>query len=147
VEEAAVEAAPASDPAGIPGGRETVLVAEDSEAVRDVACELLAAIGYTVLAASRGEEALAIAQSHPGPIDLLLTDVVMPGLGGGSLAQQVRAARPEARVLFMSGCGEGAKAAGRPLAGPLLLKPFGQDRLARAVRECLEGDESGRRGA
>jgi len=146
-EEAAVEAAPASGPAGIPGGRETVLVAEDSEAVRDVACELLAAIGYTVLAASRGEEALAIAQSHPGPIDLLLTDVVMPGLGGGSLAQQVRAARPEARVLFMSGCGEGAKAAGRPLAGPLLLKPFGQDRLARAVRECLEGDESGRRGA
>ena len=63
---------PASVPAGHPGGSETVLVAEDSEAVREVTGELLAALGYTVLLASRGEEALAIARIHPGPIDLLL---------------------------------------------------------------------------
>jgi len=139
---------PVPDPAGPAGGSETVLVAEDSEAVREVAGELLAALGYTVLLASRGEEALAIVRIHPGPIHLLLTDVVMPGLRGGSLAAQVVAVRPGTRVLFMSGYGEArAGTNGAGLAGAVLLKPFDQHRLARAVRESLDRSETGPRGA
>jgi signal transduction histidine kinase/ActR/RegA family two-component response regulator len=147
-EEPLAEATPAPDPAGVRGGRETVLVAEDSEAAREVTREMLAAVGYTVLAASRGEEALAIARSHRGPIDLLLADVAMPGLHGRSLAEQVRLARPGTRVLFMSGGGEQPSPADEPgLPGPLLPKPFGQDRLARAVREALDRDEKEELGA
>jgi two-component system cell cycle sensor histidine kinase/response regulator CckA len=114
-----------------PGGTETVLVAEDSEPVREVTRELLRTLGYTVLTASGADEALAIVRSHPGPIDLLLTDVVMPGTGGGSLAEQVVAARPQARVLFMSGFGDAVDSG-------VLSKPFDQGLLARAVRSALD---------
>jgi two-component system cell cycle sensor histidine kinase/response regulator CckA len=138
--------APTPDPAGPSGGSETVLVAEDSEPVREVTRELLASLGYSVLLAARGEEALSIARAHPGPIDLLLTDVVMPGLRGGSLADQVAATRPGIHVLFMSGHGEvepaGSRAPGR--ADAVLRKPFDPDRLARAVRQSL--DATGPRG-
>jgi CheY-like chemotaxis protein len=135
---AAEAAEPQTVRAGLPeppGGTETVLVAEDSEPVRELTRELLAALGYQVLTASRAEEALAIVRSVPGPIDLLLTDVVMPGTGGGSLAEQFVAARPQARVLFMSGYGEGIEP--RP-AAPVLAKPFDQEQLARAVRGALD---------
>jgi CheY-like chemotaxis protein len=122
-----------------------VLVAEDSEPVREVTRELLAALGYTVLTASRGEEALAVARAHEGPIDLLLTDVVMPGLRGESLAERVVAERPMARVLFMSGYGDGVVASpgGPGASGSILRKPFDQDHLARAVREALDRDRGG----
>jgi signal transduction histidine kinase/ActR/RegA family two-component response regulator len=141
----APESAP--DPAGPLGGSETVLVAEDSEAVREVTGELLTALGYTVLLASRGEEALGIARIHPGPIHLLLTDVVMPGLRGGNLAEQLTSTRPGTRVLFMSGYGEAAGTDGARPAATVLLKPFDQHRLARAVRESLDGGETRPRGA
>ena len=138
IDEPAETPCPAAAPQALPGGHETVLVAEDSEAVREVTRELLEALGYVVLTASRGEEALTIARSHPGPIDLLLTDVVMPGLRGDSLAEQVTAARQEVRVLFMSAYAD-ARVAGRP-NGPdfVLRKPFDQQRLARAVRAALD---------
>jgi signal transduction histidine kinase/ActR/RegA family two-component response regulator len=131
--------------ARLPRGGETVLVAEDSEPVREVTRELLAALGYSVLTASRGEEALAVARAHDGPIHLLLTDVVMPDLRGGSLAEQLVAERPEARVLYMSGYGDGvARTADGPGEHDLILrKPFDQDHLARAVRDALDRARTG----
>jgi CheY-like chemotaxis protein len=138
--EQAESPAPAADTEGAVGGAETVLVAEDCAPVREVTRELLAALGYTVLAASRGEEALAIARSHGGPIDLLLADVVMPGLRAGNLAEQMEAVRPGIRVLFMSGYGD--EVAWRPglrrRGYVVLRKPFDQGGLARAVREALD---------
>jgi CheY-like chemotaxis protein len=131
--------------ARLPRGGETVLVAEDSEPVREVTRELLAALGYSVLTASRGEEALAVARAHDGPIHLLLTDVVMPDLRGGSLAEQLVAERPEARVLYMSGYGDGvARTADGPGEHDLILrKPFDQGYLARAVRDALDRARTG----
>jgi signal transduction histidine kinase len=124
----------------VPGGTETVLVAEDSEAVREVTCGLLEALGYRVLAAAHGVEALALARDHAGPIHLLLADVVMPKLGGPSLADQFAELRPETRVLYMSGYGEDAVVGGCGRGEPALLrKPFSQERLARAVRQALGG--------
>ena len=125
-----------------PEGSETVLLVEDAANVREVTRALLETLGYTVLSASRADEALALARNHRGPIELLLTDVIMPDQGGGRLAEQIAASRPETRVLFMSGygasvlslhgdLGEGAK---------VLPKPFGRDELARAVREALDGN-------
>jgi CheY-like chemotaxis protein len=124
----------------VPGGTETVLVAEDSEPVREVTCGLLEALGYRVLPAAHGVEALALARDHAGPIHLLLADVVMPKLGGPSLAEQIAEMRPETRVLYMSGYGDDAvPARGRGGEPPLLRKPFSQERLARAVRQALGG--------
>jgi len=127
-----------AEPSALPGGRETVLVAEDSDAVREVTRELLEALGYTVMTAARGEQALEVARAHPGPIDLLLTDVVMPGLRGASLAEQLVASRPGVRVLFMSGYGDGVAPEGAGERDVVLRKPFDQDRLALAVREALD---------
>jgi len=127
-----------AEPSAQPGGRETVLVAEDSDAVREVTRELLEALGYTVMAAARGEQALEVARAHPGPIDLLLTDVVMPGIRGASLAEQLVASRPGVRVLFMSGYGDGVTPEGAGERDAVLRKPFDQDRLALAVREALD---------
>jgi CheY-like chemotaxis protein len=127
-----------AEPSALPGGRETVLVAEDSDAVREVTRELLEALGYTVMTAARGEQALELARAHPGPIDLLLTDVVMPGLRGASLAEQLVASRPGVRVLFMSGYGDGVAPEGAGERDVVLRKPFDQDRLALAVREALD---------
>ncbi|MET7426085.1 PAS domain S-box protein [Dactylosporangium sp. NPDC005555] len=93
--------APCSDrPAG---QGQTVLVAEDEEALREVTTRILGRGGYTVLAASDGADALEVAAAHDGPIDLLLSDVVMPGMLGRVLAERLQQARPDTRVLFMSG--------------------------------------------
>jgi hypothetical protein len=138
VDPAPEPARPMAEPPALPRGRETVLVAENSDAVREVTRELLEALGYTVMTAARGEQALEAARAHSGPIDLLLTDVVMPGIRGATLAEQIVAARPGVRVLFMSGYGD-ALAPG-PTGEPdaVLRKPFDQDRLARAVRDALD---------
>jgi CheY-like chemotaxis protein len=103
--------------------------------VRDVARAVLDRLGYRVLAAANGEEALALVARHPGPVDLLLTDVVLPGPGGPEVAAAVRARRPACRVLFMSGYPENLAAG---LAGvPFLPKPFSPETLARKIREVL----------
>ena len=94
-------------PARLAGGDETVLLVEDSEPVREVTRDLLSTLGYNVLAASNGREALAVLRAHAGPVHLLLADVVLPGLRGRTLAGRVAAERPGTRVLFMSGYGEG----------------------------------------
>jgi CheY-like chemotaxis protein len=124
----------------VPRGDETLLVVEDNESLREVIREVLEEQGYTILQASHGEEALALAREHGGPIHLLLTDVVMPRLGGAELARELASLRPAMRVLYMSGYTDGAISRHGVLreGSALLEKPFTNERLARAVREALD---------
>ena len=120
-------------------GTETILLVEDEATVRTIVREALERLGYTVLEAASGEAAIQIGERHPGPIHLLLTDVVMPGQSGSHVAAQLRRARPELRVLFMSGYPSVAMTA-RSTQEPgvtYLQKPFGPDTLARTVRQAL----------
>jgi PAS domain S-box-containing protein len=128
-------------PAGAPIGTETVLLAEDEDGVRALVLQVLRRSGYTVLEARDGEEALALSEQHAGPIHLLLTDVVMPRLGGGRLARRVCRQRPDARVLFMSGFADSTLVRHEVISGDIdcLLKPFTPEALARKVRETLDG--------
>src|SRR5581483_7980985 len=89
--------------ASVPRGRETVLLAEDVGAVRTFLRQVLQLSGYTVLEASDGAQALWLASEYRAPIDLLVTDVVMPGLDGRGLAERLRAIRPALKVLYLSG--------------------------------------------
>ena len=126
--------------AKLPRGVETILLAEDEETVRSLAREVLRSAGYTVLEAENGEEALKVAGSHPGSIHLLLTDVIMPRLGGSELARRLQPLRPDMRVLFMSGYTDGdiSSYGGLGTETSLLQKPFQPIVLARRVREVLE---------
>ncbi len=135
---AAAPKAPSPLPAG---GGETVLVVEDEPDIRALACEMLEGHGYRTLAAASGEEALGLAVRHPGTIDLLLTDVVMPGLSGPALAERFAVVRPHARVLYMSGyAGDDLVRRGVAQEGPhVLTKPFSAEALCARVRESLEG--------
>jgi PAS domain S-box-containing protein len=141
---AEADADPGNPRVNLPRGTETVLVAEDEEAVREVARELLTLCGYTVLEARNGREALAIGRDHEGLIHLLLTDVVMPLMSGTELAQQLTALRPATRVLFMSGYTDDNAALRRVSASenPLLEKPFSTEALARRVRAALDSANS-----
>jgi PAS domain S-box-containing protein len=127
-------------PATVLRGTETVLLVEDAAAVRAVARQALARQGYTVLEAPNGTEALQIAASHPGPIHLLLTDVVMPGLSGRQLSDQLVRLRPDTRVLYTSGYTDDAVVRHGVLESGIayLQKPFTADGLARKVREVLD---------
>ena len=114
---------------------------EDDESLRTLAREILTVQGYTVLEAAAPSDALRIHQSHPGRIDLLLTDVVMPEMNGRQLADRLKVARPEMAVLFMSGyTGEalGERGEVAEFSGQLLQKPFTPDGLSRRVREVLD---------
>jgi len=116
-----------------------VLVVEDEALVRSVTVRLLTKRGYRVLTAANGPEALDVAASHEGPIHLLLTDMVMPGMGGRELAQRFQGSRPESRVLFVSGYNEEDFANnGIDLsAGDLLEKPFTAEQLTLKVEQTL----------
>jgi CheY-like chemotaxis protein len=122
-------------------GEGTILLAEDDDAVRAIARETLERAGYRVLAAADGSQALALAGSHDGPIDLLLTDVIMPGMNGRELAATLTRRRPGLRVLYASGYtdnmleGQGALTPGVTL----LDKPFTPADLAAKVRDVLAG--------
>ena len=133
------------------GGSETVLIAEDEAAVRAVARQALERQGYTVLEASSAHAALDLAQRHSGPLHLLLTDVVMPGMSGRTLAVRLLELRPELRVIYMSGYTDEAITRHGMLKPGLtyVQKPFTPDALARKVREVLDGETPGRlqRGA
>ncbi|MDP3911421.1 MAG: response regulator [Gemmatimonadales bacterium] len=124
----------------VPRGTETVLLVEDSAAVRAVGKHVLERQGYTVLEAPNGEAALHLAGRHPGPIHLLLTDVVLPRLNGRQLAERIAASRPDTRVLYTSGYTDDSVVRHGILEGGVayLQKPFSPDRLARKVREVLD---------
>ena len=124
------------------GGSETVLLVEDEESVRELVRETLRSKGYTVMEANDGVAGLKTAESYEGPIDILITDVVMPGMSGRELAQRVSASRPQIKVLYLSGYTEDAiihEGAQEPSAA-FLQKPFTLHVLARKVRELLRGD-------
>ena len=137
------EAEPAPPPAAPPAalrGDETLLVIEDEPSVRRLLATFLRDAGYKVLDTGHADEALPLAEKYAGGIDMLVTDVVMPGTSGVDLALRVRQARPGIPVLFISGYG------GRDLAqrgmnetrGELLVKPFSRDELMRSVRRMLD---------
>lgn len=120
-------------------GGETILVVEDEKAVRELTVRILGQLGYVILTASSGAEALRIVQTHDGTIHLLLTDVVMPGMSGRHLADQLLQQRPGTKVLFLSGYTENAVVHHGVLdAGVNFLpKPFSRESLARKLREVL----------
>ena len=136
---------PAAAPDPVPRGVETVLLVEDEPAVRALARGVLDGCGYAVLEAADGREALRVAGDHPGPIDLLVSDVVMPHMGGQELADLLRATTPGLRVLFVSGYTDRAVFRHELLAAgsTFLQKPFSPAALARRVREVLDAGADG----
>jgi PAS domain S-box-containing protein len=121
-------------------GSEIVLLVEDEENIRNPAVEILESRGYNVLSAADAAEALAVAEAHRGPIHLLVTDVVMPGLSGSQLALQLAPRRPEMRVLYVSGYPEDAIAHHGVLDAwkHFLQKPFAPGKFLDKVREVLD---------
>jgi PAS domain S-box-containing protein len=138
-----IDACPGAERKGISapteGGGETILLVEDQKEVRSFAKAALRQHGYPVLEASDGDEALSVAKQHLGQIDLLVTDVVMPGLNGKELSERLEELRPNLKVLFISGYTADV-ISNRGVLDPgvaFLHKPFGQEELARKVREVL----------
>ena len=122
-------------------GSETILLAEDSESLREMAQEYLESIGYTVLAAVSGEKALQWAKDFQGPIHLLLTDVVMPEMSGPELANQMASLRPGVKIIFTSGYTDDAIAR-QGILDPnvaFIQKPFRPKALAKKIRQVLNG--------
>ena len=119
--------------------KETILVVEDGDAVRNLVCLMLVQNGYGVLEARDGREALRLCEAHPEPIELVLTDLVMPHMKGAELAERLRRARPALRILLMSGyAGEPVvpRLARNPVA--FLSKPFTSVELVEKIREVLD---------
>ena len=144
-------AKPDNDGAGTPpaasrgANTATILVAEDEPAVRNIVTRVLRRNGYTVLEASSGEEALSLSAATPGPIELLLTDLVMAGIGGRVLAEELRARRPEVRVIYMSGYTDEARSIGEldGVRAAFLAKPFTPDVLLDLVRKLVDASAAG----
>jgi PAS domain S-box-containing protein len=134
------EASPAAAQGVSQNGTETVLLAEDSDVVRRLLKELIQSNGYKLLEARHGVEALQLAKDYDGRIDLLVTDMVMPQMGGRELAEQLLPLRPQMKVLYMSGYTEDAIVRhGVMDAGTAFLeKPFTPDSLAKKIRELLD---------
>jgi len=141
-----VEAAPEGRAARAPAdsactGTETILVAEDQPDLRWMICQYLQELGYSVLETKDGIDAAALAEQYKGTIDVFLTDVVMPGLRGPEVAKRLAAARPDMKVICMSGYTEGGFEPGSEEllteTAPLLQKPFRLDQLASKLREVL----------
>jgi PAS domain S-box-containing protein len=121
-------------------GNETILLAEDETSLRNLTRNTLQGCGYTVLEAKDGTEALKISRNHDEPIDLLLTDVVMPEMGGLALAQELSRERPAMKVVYMSGYTGRTFGAQGPIepGSFFLMKPFTRDGLTQKIREALE---------
>ena len=134
-------AAASGNNAGRPGGGETILLVEDEAGVRAVAREVLEMNGYHVLEAEDGARGLELALAHPGPIHMLLSDIVMPGMSGRDLAERVCVERPGVRVLFISGFTDDlmVRHGVRDAKVAFLQKPFTLEILAQRVREVLDG--------
>jgi PAS domain S-box-containing protein len=140
----AVSERPVSRPAvtvpAVARGKETVLVVEDEPALRELTTRVLTGAGYTVLQAGTGAEAVALLERHPGTVDLLFTDVVMPGMTGRELAVRLASLRPAMRVLYTSGYTEDAILRYGVLddASRFLTKPYTPAELRRRIREALD---------
>jgi two-component system cell cycle sensor histidine kinase/response regulator CckA len=144
VEERAESVRPREIPATLVHRRETVLIAEDEDEVRELASEFARSAGYTVLTAKDGAEALGIVERSGQPIHLLLTDVVMPKMRGPELAKQLKFLRTDIKTVYMSGYLEYNKGNGHYLEeGFFLQKPFSRDSLVRKVDEALGYELSG----
>jgi CheY-like chemotaxis protein len=131
---------PAPAPRRLAAGHETILVVDDNREIREVVRRVLAFAGYQVLTAEHGDGALKVLREHDGQVDLLLTDVVMPGLSGSELALRVAASYPALRVLFTSGYADDAIARHGVLAQGVkfIAKPYSLQALATKVREVLD---------
>ena len=123
----------------IPVAGETVMLVEDEAQVRDLEARMLKQLGYTVLAAANGEEAMDICQSHQGRISLLVTDVVMPNMSGKQVAEAMLARRPDIKVLYLSGYTDNTISHHGILDSSVdfLTKPFSRETLSRKVRDIL----------
>ena len=135
---------PAPRPPTVPepvGGSETILVVEDHPMVRSLVTRTLSERGYVVIAADGGEAALTAAEQSDRPIDLVVSDLVMPGLGGRQVASRIRSVQPRAKVLYMSGYTDdpAIRRGDFEPASAFIPKPFGSDALLRRVREVLDG--------
>jgi two-component system cell cycle sensor histidine kinase/response regulator CckA len=139
VEEVAQPASPVPVPLALNGGSETVLLVEDEESVRELVRETLEAKGYRVLEAGNGEAALRLATQQSNPVEILITDVVMPGMSGRELSARLCASHPHTKVLYLSGYTEDAIVHEGVLqpGTAFLQKPFTLQALARKVREVL----------
>jgi two-component system cell cycle sensor histidine kinase/response regulator CckA len=128
----------------VPSGCETILLVEDESGVRESERKFLLLNGYIILDAADGENALRIAAEFRGLIHLVITDVVMPRMGGAKLANQLRAERPDLRVLFVSGYAEATvlRQGAIDLSTSFLQKPFSLKTLAHKIRKVLELDSS-----
>jgi CheY-like chemotaxis protein len=140
---------PATRPGAWAGCAETVLLAEDEDRVRKLVGGMLTRLGYRVIPASGGREAIRLARERAGEIHLLLTDVVMPGMSGHELAQRLTTMLPGLRVVYMSGYVQDSLVHRDVVASgaPFLQKPFTQDALARLVRTVLDSVSARARGA
>jgi two-component system cell cycle sensor histidine kinase/response regulator CckA len=125
---------------------ETILLVEDEPAILDITTMMLEQLGYQVLTAATPNKALQVATECTGSIDLLITDVIMPGMNGRELAQRMQAIQPQIKCLFMSGyAAEVIAPEGVLEEGVAFIhKPFSMKRLAASVRQALERDASGR---
>jgi CheY-like chemotaxis protein len=135
----------AAPPPGAARGTETILLVEDSQELRILARTMLGRAGYRILEAADGPAALAVSEGHAGPIDLLLTDVVMPGMSGREMSEKLSRLRPRTKILFMSGyTGDSAFTLGvlEEKFG-FLQKPFTSSSLVRKVREVLDAPVAG----
>lgn len=123
------------------GGKETILVLEDEDSVREFVGRVLARLGYTIIAASCGSEALEICRSHDGPIHLILSDVILPQMSGPDFVAQASPLRPECRVLYMSGYTDDALGPHGVLQPGVSLmgKPFTPESIGQRVRQMLDG--------
>jgi two-component system, cell cycle sensor histidine kinase and response regulator CckA len=119
-------------------GSETVLLVEDEEALRGVGRQMLEMYGYTVLLADDGAAGLELAQNHPHSIQLLMTDILMPKMGGIELAERLSTLRPELKVLYTSGYNDSASSLQRVAGARYLQKPYAMKELARTLRELLD---------
>jgi two-component system, cell cycle sensor histidine kinase and response regulator CckA len=131
----------AIDAGDTPTGSETILLVEDDEAIRVLLRQVLKETGYTVLDARDATEALRVANHHRGPIQLVVTDVILPQLSGPELAGRLTATRPNLRVIYISGYtdDEIVRRGVSTAKTAFLQKPFTPDALTRTVREVLDG--------
>jgi DNA-binding NtrC family response regulator len=122
-----------------PGQKETILLVDDEQSVRAIVLKILRRAKYNVLEAENGEAALKIADTHPGKIDLVLSDMYMPGLRGPEVVELLAPKRPGLRALFMSGYADQDARTGVPQGANFISKPFSGQELAAAVEAVLRG--------